>query len=367
MAHSQGDHGGRDCLAGAIDCDIHPAVPSTRVLLPYLDDYWREHILRRGLERENLETSSYPANAPINCRPDWRLPSGPPGSSLAALQSHLLDRLRPSFAICNVIHGAQVMLSEDLSAALCRAINNWIRAEWLDQDPRLRASIVVPPHSAELAAEEIERCAPDRRFVQVLLLAMTELPLGRRQNWPIYRAAEAHGLPIGIHAGSSFRHPPSALGWPSYYLEDYVSQSQGFAAALNSLVSEGVFVKFPALKVVLIESGVTWLPASLWRLDKTWRGVRSEVPWLEQLPTETVRKHVRLTLQPFDAPPTEKQLQTLLEQLGSDRMLLFSSDYPHWHFDGDDALPAGLPADLVRKICVDNPLETYPRLKETMR
>ena len=78
------------------------------------------------------------------------------------------------------------------------------------------------------------------------MLAMTELPLGRRQNWPIYKAAERHGLPIGIHAGSSFRHPPSALGWPSYYLEDYVSQAQGFAGALNSLVTEGVFVNSPA-------------------------------------------------------------------------------------------------------------------------
>ena len=29
-----------DFLHGAIDCDIHPAVPNTRVLLPYLDDYW---------------------------------------------------------------------------------------------------------------------------------------------------------------------------------------------------------------------------------------------------------------------------------------------------------------------------------------
>ena len=355
-----------DCsLSGAIDCDIHPAVPDTRVLLPYLEPYWREHVLRRGLERENFEPSSYPASAPINGRPDWRLPSGPPGSSLPALQSHLLDRLKPDFAICNVIHGAQVMLSEDLSLAFCRAINNWIAAEWLDRDPRLRASIVVPPHNADLAAEEIDRLAPDHRFVQVLLLAMTELPLGRRQNWPIYKAAEKHGLPVGIHAGSSFRHPPSAGGWPSYYLEDYVSQSQGFQAALNSLVSEGVFVKFPSLKVVLIESGVTWLPASLWRLDKTWRGVRAEVPWLEQLPTDTVREHVRLTLQPFDAPPTEQQLEKFLEQLGSERMLLFSSDYPHWHYDGDDVLPPGLPADLIRKICIDNPLETYPRLKET--
>ena len=117
--------------------------------------------------------------------------------------------------------------------------------------------------------------------------------------------------------------------------------------------------------VVLIESGVTWLPSSMWRLDKTWRGVRAEVPWLERQPFATVRDNVRLTLQPFDAPPTEQQVVTLIEQLGSDKMLLFSSDYPHWHFDGDGALPSGLSAELVQKICIENPLETYQRIKET--
>src|ERR1700723_147463 len=166
MAHPVGDPPATASFPGAIDCDVHPAVPNPRALLPYLDDYWREHVLRRGLEAENFEPSSYPANAPINGRPDWRLPSGPPGSSLEAMQTHLLDRLRPSRAICNVVHGAQVMLSEDLSAAFCRAINNWIKAEWLDRAPRLRASIVVPPHSADLAVEEITRLAPDPRFVQ---------------------------------------------------------------------------------------------------------------------------------------------------------------------------------------------------------
>lgn len=345
-----------------IDCDIHPVVPSTRALLPYLDDYWREHILRRGIEADNLELSSFPPTAEINGRPDWRSARGLPGADFKLLREQVLETFQPRFAICNVLHGAQVMMSEDLSAALCKAINNWIIAEWLDRDPRLRASIVVPPHSAELAVQEIERLANDKRFVQVLMLEMTELPLGRRQNWPIYKAAEKHGLPIGIHAGSSFRHPPSALGWPSYYLEDYVSLAPGFAAVLSSLVTEGVFVKFPKLKVVLIESGVTWLPAYLWRINKTWRGVRAETPWIDRPPADIIREHVRLTIQPFDEPPEQSQIQTIIEQIGSDEMLLFSTDYPHWHFDGSDAVPNGLPCDLLQKILIDNPLATYPRL-----
>src|ERR1700761_6220394 len=185
-------------LEGAIDCDIHATPPNTRALLPYFEPYWREHGERRGLERDNFELSSYPTNAAINKRPDWDWKGALPASSLQALQTHVLDRFKLKHGILNVLHGAQVMFSEDLSLAFCRAINEWVKAEWLAQDSRLRASIVVPPHSAELAAEEIERLGPDERFVQGLMLAMTELPLGRRQNWPIYCAAEKHGLPIGV-------------------------------------------------------------------------------------------------------------------------------------------------------------------------
>jgi predicted TIM-barrel fold metal-dependent hydrolase len=223
---------------------------------------------------------------------------------------------------------------------------------------------VVPMHSAELAAKEIERKAADPRFVQVLVWEMGELPLGRRQHWPIYRVAEQHDLPIGIHAGSSFRHPPTNLGWPSYYLEDYVSWGTGFAGVLNSLISEGVFVEFPRLKVVLMESGVTWLPGWMWRANKTWRGIRAEVPWLEKSPAEYAREHVRLTIQPFDEPPRADQLQRIIQEIDCDEMLLFSTDYPHWHFDGKDAVPDGLPDTLVRKILIDNPLKTFPRLSQ---
>ena len=33
--------------------------------------------------------------------------------------------------------------------------------------------------------------------------------------------------------------------------------------------------------------------------------------------------------------------------IDSDRMFLFASDYPHWQFDGDDAIPPHLPASIV--------------------
>jgi predicted TIM-barrel fold metal-dependent hydrolase len=54
----------------------------------------------------------------------------------------------------------------------------------------------------------------------------------------------------------------------------------------------------------------------------------------------------------------------VFDHIRSDRMLLFSTDYPHWHFDGEDVLPDGLADDVVRKLLIDNPLETYPRLRD---
>jgi uncharacterized protein len=345
---------------GGIDCDIHPAVPNIRALHPYLSDHWRDVVIQRGVHE--LESIAYPTNSPLTSRPDWRLPNGKPGSDLDALRAHALTPFGTSIAICNCLYGVQLLFSEDMGAGFARAVNDWIAAEWLDKEPRLRASIVVPMQNAELAVEEINRVAPDRRFVQILLLVMHDHPLGKRHYWPIYAAAEKHGLPVGIHAGSAYRHPVTPLGWPTYYTEDYAAQAAAFQAALSSLVCEGVFTKFPELKVVLLESGFTWLPAHLWRLTKFWRGLRMEVPWVDRAPTDIVRSNVRLTTQPCDAPPSPEMFQRLMEHMGSDKMLLFSTDYPHWQFDGDAVLPEGLSRELVRKIMIDNPRETYLRL-----
>jgi predicted TIM-barrel fold metal-dependent hydrolase len=93
--------------------------------------------------------------------------------------------------------------------------------------------------------------------------------------------------------------------------------------------------------------------------------VRPEVPWIDRNPAEIVEDHVRLTLQPVDAPREDPAiLARLLEHIGSDRYLLFSTDYPHWQFDGEDALPDGLPTALLGNLLINNALDTYPRLRE---
>jgi predicted TIM-barrel fold metal-dependent hydrolase len=255
-------------------------------------------------------------------------------------------------AICNVLHGAVALFNQDMAAALVRAVNDWVAKELLDREPRLRASILVPLHGPELAIAEIERVAADRRFVAVLFFVMGEMLLGRRIYWPIYAAAEKLELAIGIHAGGTYHHAPTAAGWPSHRVEDYVAQSAAFDAQLMSLLSEGVLQKFPRLKFVLMESGMTWLPHLMWRANKTWRGVRPEVPWIDRPPAEIIREQVRVTLQPVDVPVGEpRALRRTLEHMGSDRMLLFATDYPHWHYDNPaEAVPTGASDALVRKI-----------------
>jgi predicted TIM-barrel fold metal-dependent hydrolase len=351
----------RASTLGGIDCDVHPALPGMAALMPYLDAHWREQVNFRGID--GLDLLCFPPGVPAHGRPDWRAPAGgKPGADLAALRAHVLDGFGLDIAILNCLYGIAGLGNEPLAAALARALNDWIAAEWLDREPRLRAAIVIPTQNPDMAVAEIERRAGDKRFVQVMVLAMGDMPLGKRMLWPIWAAAERHALPLAIHAGGTARHATTGSGWPSYHLEDYVTTSLAFQAQLLSLVSEGVFAQFPGLTVVLLESGFTWLPAFLWRANATWRALRVEVPWVDRPPADIIREHVRVTLQPADAPPDPRDFSRLIDQLGSEHMLLFATDYPHWQFEGREAFPPGFPAGLRRRVLTDNPRETYPRL-----
>ena len=46
-------------------------------------------------------------------------------------------------------------------------------------------------------------------------------------------------------------------------------------------------------------------------------------------------------------------------------MMLFSTDYPHWHFDGDKCAPEGFDEGMMNRLRTENPFKTYARLQET--
>ena len=248
----------------------------------------------------------------------------------------------------------------DVAAALASAVNDWVLSEWLEKEPRLRGSIVVPIQIPALAIAEIERVAERPELVQVLIPARTEHPLGSRLFHPLWKAIEAHDLVAAVHFGGAPVMPPTPTGWPSYFLEEYTAMAQVFATQLTSLIVEGVFDTCADLRIAFLESGFTWLPAHCWRMDKEWRNLRRQVPWVKRPPFEYVREHVRLGIQPLDAPPDSRQLLEVVDQLGSDELLLYTSDYPHRHaYDPQRDLLDHLPTSLQRKIKDDNARRFY--------
>jgi uncharacterized protein len=259
---------------------------------------------------------------------------GPPGSDLALMRAQHLDANGVEYGmLMQLSRGGMEERNLDFAAALSRAVNDWQLEAWVKPEPRLRAGIVVPQEDAAFAAAEIERRAGDRSFAQIITSPRASDPLGHRRYWPIYAAAEHCGLPIALHVqGFSGGHASTGSGWPTYYLQEHYSTTGNMQTTMTSLIFEGVFERFPKLKVVLIEGGFVWAPALCWRMDKHWERMRKEVPDVKRPPSEYVREHFWFTTQPIEEPDDPQHLADVIGWLGWDR-LMFSTDYPHWDFD----------------------------------
>jgi len=341
-----------------VDCDIHNEL-APGSLEPYLPRRWREYDATYGNRGDG--GASYPKGSPRAARTDAWPPSGlPAGGDLDFMREQLLDAYDIRYGILNCLTKSSRQQNPEYAAALCRAVNEWQVEQWLEKEPRLRAGITVPYEEPALAAEEIDRAAAHPGFVQVLLLVRTDEPLGRRRYWPLYEAAVRNGLPVGIHFGGGRVNPLTGSGWPSFYIEDHTAMAQAFQAQLVSLVVEGVFERFPTLKVVLIEGGFGWVPSLMWRMDKHWARLRDEVPHLTRRPSEYVRDHMWFTTQPIEEPPEPRQLLTVFDNMGGTDRILFSTDYPHWDFDDPDrAIRARLEPETRAKIFGGNAMALY--------
>jgi predicted TIM-barrel fold metal-dependent hydrolase len=337
-----------------IDTDVHQALPG---LHNYLPSHWRDRWAAAGLgagtgyqnPRGVLRRDTTPPNG------------GGPASDPAFLIDDHLDRYGIDYAILTGPFVLPLGTDPDYLNAIATAANVATAEEWLSTSRRFCGSIMINADDPPAAVSEIERWAEHPQFVQVMMAATTRQPCGQRRYHPIYAAAAAHGLPVALHPGAEGAGgaaPPTPVGYPSRYLEWHTLLPLTAMAQVASLVCEGVFERFPTLRVVITEGGLSWLPHLSWRLDKNFKALRDTVPWLTRRPSDYIREHLRLTTQPIEEPDDPAQLEQILVMMDADRTVMFSSDYPHWDNDNprllfrrlDDSMRAAIMAGTAAEL-----------------
>src|SRR5262249_26456780 len=153
--------------------------------------------------------------------------------------------------------------------------------------------------------------------VQILISPRSSDPLGHRRYWPIYAAAERANRPIALHvqgySGGPASSPPRRA---SHYPEGQQALTGKPKSTRPKMVFEGVFERFPELRVVLVEGGFAWAPTLCWRMDKHWERLRKETPRAKRRPSEYVREHFWFTTQPIEEPDDPQHLADIIELVG---------------------------------------------------
>ncbi|TVY08380.1 amidohydrolase family protein [Paenibacillus cremeus] len=340
-----------------IDCDVHVAPRNADEIRKYMDPYSRSRFSLSGRDLYH-----HPMN--VNRTDSVPPRGGGPGSDPDFLREQLINEYGIDYAILLPRPFSNPLPNANYATAVCSAYNEWQADTWLrdyNHDQVFRGSILISTQDPEGSVKQIERWAAHSQFVQVLSDSGSRAPYGQKMYYPIFEACEHYGLPFAIHAGADgigINIQPT-IGYPTHYIEWATLHSISYQSHLVSLLVEGVFERFPKLKVVLVEGGVAWLPTLLWRLDQMYERYSEEVPWLRRKPSEYMRDHIRLTSQPIERPDKDRELVRMLELMDAENILMFASDYPHWDFDSPKYAFPKLPDRMRERIFFENARELY--------
>jgi predicted TIM-barrel fold metal-dependent hydrolase len=347
-----------------VDTDVHNDLPSLNELRPFLPKEWHVWLDNGGpgmagryyanMGSGRMDDAVREEDGLCAGDPDWVI-------------QQLLTKYRIDIGILTgSIIGVAIQHNWRFQTAIASAYNDWTLEKWVRPYTCYKGSIAVAAQHAEHSAREIHRLGDDPGMVQVLMPSAARLPYGNPHYWPIYRAAVEHDLPVAIHVGSEgtgIANPPTGVGYPTTYLEFHTDHSQTMMAHCVSLIAEGVFEEFPTLRFAFIEGGVVWAPYVMYRLDRMYPALKTEVPYLKKLPSEYIVSNCYWSTQPIEEPDDAGQLLALLKMMRAEKTVVFASDYPHWDFDNPLTAFKFIPADLKRRIFVENALEMYgPRL-----
>ncbi len=346
-----------------VDCDVHPT-PKRGELTEFIPERYRARITER----------SRGAGSPVYYdAPDYsnafamRTDTFPDDGNFAGSDPDLMLRQLVMEAGSDVVilgplnGGGQ---TEEEVHALAMATNKWQEACWLDPQhnwhQRYRGSIVAAMDAPEEGAREIEAWAGHPFYSQVLIDSELRPAWGDPRYNPIWEAASRHGIPVACHLGRGHYNelPMSPVGFMTYNHDLMVTYSMLAVNQVMSLVFDGVFDRYPDLQILFIEHAYTWILPLMWRMDRMFELSGNETG-LKRKPSEYVKDHIWFTTQPMDYPEDKIELTNALEWMEADKLLLFSSDYPHWTFDDPQWVAKHMPEPMRDAIMFGNAIKLF--------
>ncbi len=277
----------------------------------------RAHLFSGALSyADGCEPASYEPAARVALLDDWRVDRGV---------------LFPTIGILPFPADDQA-----LATAYCRAYNRW-QLEFSQGAPgRVTPIALLNWHDVEAAALELAACLK-AGFRGVFV--PPEIIDGRRPSDPhfdpIWRLCEEAGAPGCLHVIVRFTGGGSFASWhetkPGTVFGFALGATGQLIPALAAMVTDLLFERFPALKVVSVEAGCGWAAYLMDRLDEKAEVFRQLAP-LPMKPSDYIRRNCW-----FVAEPEERTIGAMLDLVGEDR-ILWGSDYPH--VDSTLAAPA---------------------------
>jgi predicted TIM-barrel fold metal-dependent hydrolase len=214
----------------------------------------------------------------------------------------------------------------DLTAALCRAYNDWTH-DYCSEDPkRLLAPVLLPQLDVHESVVELRR-GLDELGARAAMLRPN--PVGGRTLDdpafdPVWEILEERSAPLVLHEGTTQDVPEMGSDrYDNYLFRHMLSHPFEQQTALLSLICGGVLERHPGLRVLIVEAGMAWVPYWLERMDhhvEKW-GFASTP--LRLTPSEYFHRHCFVS-----ADAEEKLLPLVVQAIGDDN-LCFSTDYPH--------------------------------------
>jgi predicted TIM-barrel fold metal-dependent hydrolase len=339
-----------------IDTDVHESFSGLKDLVPYLPEPYKSWIAAgawRGFSQPFAYTSPGNGN-----RADVRSADGSASvSDYSTMKSQLLDPYNLSYAVLTgYFYPTALKMQYGFATALAAAYNDYVIEHWISKDKRFIGSIQINARDPEAAAREIDRLAAHPQMRQVMLPVVDDIAYGHPMYRPIFTAAERNRLMIAFHH-TTFAQGPYGMGL--HYMERHCLIPISLMPQVISLIANGVFDSYPNLRFIVLEGGFSWLPHVMWRMDREYRQGRVEVPWIKKLPSEHCRERLRLSTQPTEDISADNWMK-LIDLMGTDDILVFSTDYPHFDFDDPNAaIPKSLPQGTREKILWKNAANFY--------